>query len=601
MNKERVLQRYFGYDSFRQNQGDIIDSVLAGNDALVVMPTGGGKSLCFQVPALMLPGLTIVISPLISLMKDQVDNLRANGISAEFLNSSLSTNQVTAIYDKLNHGFVKILYVSPERLALDQFKKYLSTLTISLIAIDEAHCISEWGHDFRKEYRNLTYLKKTFVNVPIIALTATATPKVRADILRQLSFTKPKLFVTSSNRTNLKLIIRHKENTQKKIDTLVKEYQKDSVIIYCFSKSETDKIAKHLVKLGLRAVAYHGGMSAAERKKNQDLFIRDEVNIVVATTAFGMGIDKSNVRLVIHNTFPKSIAGYYQEIGRAGRDGLPSECVLFYSKGDLYRHNFFLSSIHNAAVKDAAVNEMQAVMKYCEEKICRRKFILEYFGEEFAGNCSGCDVCLNLSEDVLTTKKPKTAHDTTQEPRFASAIKVYGNTKSSQVIPSPYSPLANGGGLFEKLKELRKKIAGRRRPYLIFKDITLQEMVAKLPRTESEFLELTGVGPVTAQKYGPRFLKLISEHLPSVEYDVLLFEELRVLRKRIADMRKVAPDVIFTDVTLQALATNRPTYFVDMLKIPGVVEHKMDDFGALFLDCIKSYELKKKFFEDNRF
>jgi ATP-dependent DNA helicase RecQ len=601
MNKEYVLQKYFGYSSFRANQGEIIDSILAGNDALVVMPTGGGKSLCFQVPALILPGITVVISPLISLMKDQVDNLRANGISAEFLNSSLSTNQVTAIYDKLNNGLIKIIYVSPERLAIEQFKAYLKTLHISLIAIDEAHCISEWGHDFRKEYRNLAHLKKTFQNVPVIALTATATPKVRADILRQLAFTKPKLFVTSANRPNLKLIIKQKQNTQAKIESLLEQYKKDSVIIYCFSKSETETLAAKLSKLGHRALAYHGGMSAAQRKKSQDLFIRDEVNIIVATTAFGMGIDKSNVRLVIHNTFPKSIAGYYQEIGRAGRDGLASECVLFYSRSDLYRHSYFIESIHDKTVKNATIAEINAVMHYCEDNVCRRKFILEYFGEESTDFCGNCDVCLNLIDEVTPKKKTIAQRETQVEPRFASGINVYSNPKSSQVIASPYTAVPKGENLFEQLRALRKKLAGRKRPYFIFKDSTLQEMVAKLPRTESEFLDLNGVGPISAQKYGAKFLEIIREHAPTINYDIELFEELRVLRKKIADARKVAPDVIFTDVTLQALATTRPTYFVDMLKIPGVVEHKMDDFGALFLDCIKSYELKKKFFENNRF
>jgi len=322
---ELLLKKYFGYDKFRPMQLDIIKNVLQKKDSLVLMPTGGGKSLCYQIPALKLEGLTIVISPLISLMKDQVDNLKANGINAEYINSTLSFSEIENIKKKIQKKEIKILYIAPERLALEDFKIFLITLQISLIAIDEAHCISEWGHDFRKDYRNLKFLKTIFPNVPIIALTATATLKVRKDILKQLSLINPQIFISSFNRENLNLIVIQKKNTFNKILSLVKKYKNESTIIYCFSRKDTEKIAQRLKENGFEALPYHAGLSNNIRKQNQELFIKDKVNIIVATIAFGMGIDKPDVRLIIHHTFSKSIEGYYQEIGRAGRDGLSSD------------------------------------------------------------------------------------------------------------------------------------------------------------------------------------------------------------------------------------------------------------------------------------
>ena len=327
-----LLKKYFGHNEFRPVQLDIIDNVLKKRDSLVIMPTGGGKSICYQLPTLKLEGLTIVISPLISLMKDQVDSLRANGINAEYINSSLSFEEILLIQNKIQKKEIKLLYIAPERLALEEFRVFLSTLQVDLIAIDEAHCISEWGHDFRPEYRNLKSLRILFPDAPIIALTATATEKVRIDILKQLSLREPKIFISSFNRKNLNLMVVEKNKNIERIITMLKEYKDESVIIYCFSRKDSENIAERLRGRGFDALPYHAGLDNETRKKNQDLFIKDKVNIIVATIAFGMGINKPNVRLIIHHTFPKTLEGYYQEIGRAGRDGLSSDCVLFYSR-----------------------------------------------------------------------------------------------------------------------------------------------------------------------------------------------------------------------------------------------------------------------------
>ncbi|MBS3165822.1 ATP-dependent DNA helicase RecQ, partial [Candidatus Woesearchaeota archaeon] len=342
---ELLLKQYFGYDTFRPLQSEIIQNVLQKNDSLVLMPTGGGKSLCYQIPALQFAGLTLVISPLISLMKDQVDNLKANGVQAEFINSTLSHQEIEQIKDSIKEKKVKLLYIAPERLALEDFKIFLLSQQISLIAIDEAHCISEWGHDFRKDYRNLTFLKKFFPNVPIIALTATATLKVREDILKQLSLVNSKIFISSFDRKNLNLMVMPKKDTFGKILSLLKKNKDEPAIIYCFSRDDTEKITQKLREAGLKALPYHAGLSSELRKKNQELFIQDKVNIIAATIAFGMGIDKPDIRVVIHHTFSKSIEGYYQEIGRAGRDGLTSDCVLFYTRGDVRKHKFFLDKV----------------------------------------------------------------------------------------------------------------------------------------------------------------------------------------------------------------------------------------------------------------
>jgi len=485
-----LLKKYFGYDEFRPMQKDIIENTFQKKDSLVIMPTGAGKSLCYQIPALKFDGLTLVISPLISLMKDQVDGLKTNGINAEFINSSLSEYELADIKRRIHENKVKILYIAPERFALEDFKIFLATLQISLIAIDEAHCISEWGHDFRPDYRNLRFLKNFFPDVPIIALTATATEKVREDILLQLSLKNPQIFISSFNRENLNLIVLKKKNTFNKILNLLKKHRNESVIIYCFSRKDSENIAERLRENGFNALPYHAGLNNETRKQNQELFIKDKVNIIVATIAFGMGINKPDVRMIIHHTFPKSLEGYYQEIGRAGRDGLPSDCIMFYSFGDKRKHEFFIDKITEETVKFNAKEKLNKIIKYCENKSCRRKYILNYFGEIFPEeNCNGCDICLNLSETEENIKKEKFDRKTEGKLNYDKT-------------------------LFEKLRNLRKQIANERNvpPFIIFGDVSLREMAFHLPTNRQEFLNITGVGERKLEDFGDLFIETIKDY-----------------------------------------------------------------------------------------
>ena len=403
---EDLLKQYFGYDEFRPMQLDIIKNTLEKKDSLVIMPTGGGKSICYQLPTLKFGGLTLVISPLISLMKDQVDGLKANGINAEYINSSLSREETIDIKKRIQGKEVKLLYIAPERLASEDFIIFLNTLKVSLIAIDEAHCISEWGHDFRPEYRNLKSLRAIFPESPIMALTATATEKVRVDILKQLSLRYPKIFISSFNRKNLNLIVLEKKKAMERIIKMLNEYKEESAIIYCFSRKDSENIAEKLRYKGFNALPYHAGLDNETKKHNQDLFIKDKVNIIVATIAFGMGINKPNVRLIVHHTFPKTLEGYYQEIGRAGRDGISSDCILFYSRGDKRKHEFFIDKIEDEITKNNARAKLRQVMNYCEDNSCRRRQILRYFGEDFfEDNCRACDSCLKLSKPERIEQK----------------------------------------------------------------------------------------------------------------------------------------------------------------------------------------------------
>ena len=486
-----LLKKYFGHNEFRPMQLDIIDNVLKKRDSLVIMPTGGGKSICYQLPALKFDGLTIVISPLISLMKDQVDNLRVNGINAEYINSSLSFEEILLIQNKIQKKEIKFLYTAPERLALEEFKVFLSTLQVSLIAIDEAHCISEWGHDFRPEYRNLKSLRILFPDAPIIALTATATKKVRIDILKQLSLREPKIFISSFNRKNLNLMVVEKKKAMERIIIMLKEYKDESAIIYCFSRKDSENIAEKLRERGFDALPYHAGLDNETKKQNQDLFIKDKVNIIVATIAFGMGINKPDVRLIIHHTFPKTLEGYYQEIGRAGRDGLPSDCILFYSRGDKRKHEFFIDKIKDEIAKNNARAKLSQVMNYCEDNSCRRKQILKYFGEDLLeANCGACDSCLKLS-------KPEKIEQKTLIPK-----------KTGKRLE--YNP-----ELFEKLRILRKQIANQRNvpPFIIFGDVSLREMAGYLPSNNEEFLNIKGVGQQKLKDFGDLFLESIKNYL----------------------------------------------------------------------------------------
>jgi len=488
-----TLKKYFGYDEFRPLQKEIIEKVLAGEDCVVLMPTGGGKSLCFQLPSLLNEGITVVISPLISLMKDQVDGLLASGVGAAFINSSLTASAIAAIIEEIKGGSVKIVYMAPERLGMPEFEAILHTLPISLFAIDEAHCISEWGHDFRPEYRNLNKLRTKFPAIPIIALTATATEKVRADIVKQLALPQPNIFTSSFNRQNLSYEVLPKKDSFKTILSLLASYPNESVIIYCFSRKDTESIADKLNQYGYKAGVYHAGLTADKRRENQERFIRDDIHIMVATIAFGMGIDKPDVRLVIHHSLPKSVEGYYQETGRAGRDGLPARCVLFFSLADKFKHQFFIGRISDEVEKQQVQENLNQVLAYGNLRHCRRKFLLRYFNEEYQEeSCGNCDKCVVPTPLLIPIK----------------ATLIARNEIGVQVGGGDFNQ-----GLFEVLRQVRTNEAARLKvpPYIVFGDKALRDMAAKRPVTNEAFLNINGVGDKKLAKFGALFMGAIRD------------------------------------------------------------------------------------------
>lgn len=491
-----TLKKYFGYDEFRPLQKEIIERVMDKEDCLVLMPTGGGKSLCFQLPALLHDGITVVVSPLISLMKDQVDTLLQNGITAAFINSSLSREEIAEIIADTKNGTIKILYIAPERLSVPAFAELLHTLPISLFAIDEAHCISEWGHDFRPDYQNLTRLRSGFPNIPIIALTATATEKVRADIVKQLQLPAPHIFTSSFNRQNLSYEVLPKKESFSKILSLVELYPQESVIIYCFSRKDTENMAAKLKAQGHKAGTYHAGLTADQRRDNQSAFIRDDIHIMVATIAFGMGIDKPDVRLVIHHSLPKSIEGYYQETGRAGRDGLPARCVLFFSVADKFKQEYFIRNIADEAEQEQARHTLDQSVEYCRLQQCRRHFLLRYFNETYPeANCGNCDRCVTFTPLTPAPTRSRSS----------------GTTQSADAdsLNGDFDP-----DLFSILRQIRTNEAQRiqKPPYIIFGDKALREMAQHKPRTDDDFLNINGVGSKKLTKYGKMFMSAIAEY-----------------------------------------------------------------------------------------
>ncbi len=586
-----TLKKYFGYDEFRPLQIEIINSIFAGQDNLVLMPTGGGKSLCFQLPALKLHGLTLVISPLIALMKDQVDSLKANGIMAEFINSSLSAREIARLQDEALMGKLKILYIAPERMALNNFKIFLKNLKLSLIAVDEAHCISEWGHDFRPDYRNLKMLKNLFPQTPIIALTATATEKARQDILKELGIEQAKIFISSFNRPNLNLTVIKKKNALEKLLTLLENYKNESVIIYCFSRKDTENLANGLNHNGFKARAYHAGLETEKRKITQELFIKDEINIIVATIAFGMGIDKPNVRLIVHYTFPKSLEGYYQEIGRAGRDGLPSDCVMFYTYADVVKHKFFLNDIVDKNLKKQAERKLNEIMEYAELKSCRRRYILSYFGETYLEkNCQTCDCCnveKKIFDATIITQKILSAILRTNS-RFGvnHIINVLKGKLTDRISELSHDKLSvfnivnNFNG--NELREIIKQIIERN---LIIKtdgEYPILKVTAKGRQflEQKEKLELT---TMPDESIDGRI------KIKDLTFDQTLFDKLRVLRKQIADKLNVPPFIIFSDASLQEMAYYFPANSKNFSLINGVGARKLESFGNDFLKAIKEY------------
>ncbi len=607
-----LLKTHFGYDTFLPHQEEIISSVVDGNDAFVLMPTGGGKSLCYQLPALALGGLTLVVSPLIALMKDQVDGLRANGIPAGFINSSLTQSQIARVEDMAREDRFRILYVAPERAVLPEFRDFLAQLNVKLIAIDEAHCVSHWGHDFRPAYRELKTLREVCPNTPAVALTATATKPVREDILSQLGLRKPRVFISSFNRPNLSYAVQPKQQSIDPLLALLEKHRGESAIIYCVARKSTGEIAHTLSRHGFKAEAYHAGLEPEERRAVQDRFIRDETPIVVATIAFGMGIDKPDIRLVVHYDLPKNLEGYYQETGRAGRDGMPSECVLFYSYGDKAKQEYFLEQMEDPEERERGRQRLNRMVAFCRLTTCRRKYVLEYLGEEWPEkDCGNCDVCLSPQETfdaTEITQKIMSAVIRTGE-RFGAGhvirvllgagtkrVQELGHDKLSVFgVADRYSLdelrqlvdalldegfLASSGGQYPTLH-----VTQQGRAFLKARDsLTLTRPVA--PERDSTYL---GPESSTRSRSARRDRDRLSDTNDSAPYDEGLFRELSALRKRIADQQGVPAFVIFGDKSLQDMARKAPIARQDFAGIFGVGEAKLRELSGPFLRAIRDY------------
>ncbi|MEC5157874.1 DNA helicase RecQ [Chryseobacterium sp. MP_3.2] len=595
---EAILQQYFGYDSFRLNQANAVENVIAKKDTFVLMPTGGGKSLCYQVPALVLEGTAIIISPLIALMKDQVDALRVNGISAAYVNSSMNIFEQNDTLNQLKEGKLKLLYVAPEKLSADNgsFLKLLEGLNISLFAVDEAHCVSHWGHDFRPDYLFLNGLKERFPQIPIIALTASADEITRQDIIKQLNLQEPIVLISSFDRPNIKYFVQPKQSVSSHILQYLNEHPNDSGIIYCLSRKGTEDMANNLKVNGVNAAFYHAGISSVERAKVQEDFIKDKTRVMVATIAFGMGIDKSNVRFVMHADLPKNIESYYQETGRAGRDGLPSEAILFYSNADLMKLKKFAMIEGNEEQSSLMLRKLQQMSDFAEMQKCRRQYLMEYFGESHDGNCNSCDYCLsdlenwdatmdaqkllsaifrlkerygkNLIIDFLRgSKGVKITEYMRNLPTYGignNGDKSYWHNLIKQLISNDFLRESNEEFSVLKLTENSKEILFRDKKVNLRKVKTLSKAVTV---NEIETFDPTD----------------------NVETNLELFDDLRILRRELAEQENVPPYVIFSDATLLELATYLPDSKEELEQISGFGAFKIEKYGELFLKMIVDY------------
>ena len=599
---KQILKSYYGYDSFRPLQQEVINHVLQRKDALVLMPTGGGKSICFQIPALMMEGTAIVVSPLISLMKDQVESLRANGIAAEALNSANDEIANRQIAERCLRGDIKLLYISPERL-MTELRWMQTMLKVSLFAIDEAHCISQWGHDFRPEYTQLGNLHKLFPNVPIMALTATADKITKADIIEQLHLQEPKIFISSFDRPNLSLDVRRgyaAKEKQRTILNLIRRHRGESGIIYCLAKKTCEKLAEKLQKEGVPVGVYHAGLPTDERNRVQEDFINDRIQVVCATIAFGMGIDKSNVRFVVHYNLPKSIENYYQEIGRGGRDGLPCETILFYNLGDIITLQRFAEE---SGQREINTEKLQRMQEYAEAQVCRRRILLNYFGETSDKSCGNCDVChtppSTFDGTELVQKALSAILRTGEQVGFTLTIDILHGNFSPEVISRGYN-------------QIKTFAAGRDVPVRDWHDYLLQMLqmgYIEIAYNEDNHIHVTPLGQdvvrgktkvqlvvISREDYSVkgRRSRMLEEQVSAVTVsgqseNMELFERLKVLRKEIADEINYPAFVVMSDKTLHALATDMPTTLETFGNTFGIGEHKRDTYGKRFIEVIKQY------------
>lgn len=591
-----ILKKYFGYDEFRPMQQQIIETVYEGKDALVLMPTGGGKSMCYQVPSIGLPGTGIVVSPLISLMKNQVDGLIANGVKAAFLNSSLDIAEQRAIEDEFFNGNLDLLYVSPEKMITPDMNTLLSRVKINLFAIDEAHCISSWGHDFRPDYKLLSFIKKQYPQIPVLALTATADKITRNDIVKLLAIPNAEQFIDSFDRPNIKLEVRPGQKRREQIIRFIKDRPNQSGIVYCLSRKSTEDLANKLMDAGIRASAYHAGMSSAERSKVQENFIKDEVPVICATIAFGMGIDKSNVRWIIHYNMPKNIEGYYQEIGRSGRDGTDAHALLFYSYSDVMLLQEIITG-NNSENEDIQLSKLDRMRQYAEAPACRRRILLNYFNESLSTDCGNCDVCENPPQRIdgteITQKALSAIYRLRESTGMGMLIDVLRGSGKKEIFQKGYQNIKTYG-------------AGREIPYPQWQSFLLQILnlgyieiaadqnnVVKLTESskkvlfDGEKVELVQLQTIKKRQEAQK--AKAKEPTKRQRARNELFEVLRVLRRDLAREKGVPPYIIFSDATLEEMAATYPVNQIQMQQISGVGEQKLKLYGDTFLDAIRDF------------
>ncbi len=595
----QALKRYYGYDNFRPMQGDIIQHILAGKDTVVLMPTGGGKSVCFQIPAVVSEGTCIVVSPLIALMKDQVEALKANGIAAAYINSSVGQSEANDIARAAVSGHLKLLYVSPEKLLSDGFLQFLNRVNISLFAIDEAHCISSWGHDFRPEYTQLGQLRTHFPNTPIVALTATADRLTKRDIITQLSLTEPRVFLSSFDRPNINLIVRPGQDRVGSVIDYIGRHPEDPGIIYCLSRKTCETISAKLVAKGIKAAHYHAGLTPLQRGKAQEAFLQDDIQVIVATIAFGMGIDKSNVRWVMHYNLPKNIEGYYQEIGRAGRDGSPATAILFYSFADVMQMREMVTKDVPARQAQLNTAKLERMQQFAEAASCRRKILLNYFSENLPQDCGNCDICRN---------PPTTFDGTLIAQKALSAVFRSRERVAINLLIDILRGMRNQAVLQGGFDQIKTYGAGNDLPYLDWYSYVhqmLNDGLFYIAYEEGYALKITERGhqvlkgqlnlplkkfQVAEKAEKPTRAGRKAANAASVAVigtpEAQLFDQLRKLRKQIADEQGVPPYVVFSDATLQEMAAEQPVSRVGMLGISGVGMKKFETYGEAFIKVI---------------
>ncbi|MBU4177183.1 MAG: DNA helicase RecQ [Desulfurivibrionaceae bacterium] len=588
------LKKIFGYDTFRPPQQEIIEGLIRGEDAFVLMPTGGGKSLCYQIPALHRKGVGIVISPLISLMKDQVDALLACGVRAAFYNSSLKSEEARQVLAQLHREELDMLYVAPERLMSDGFVERLREIPIALFAIDEAHCISQWGHDFRPEYSKLGQLRKLFPDIPLIALTATAEPHTRKDILDRLGLRANQCYVSGFDRPNIRYTVLEKHKPVAQLANFLQGRREEAGIVYCLSRKRVEKVTEQLREAGFSAASYHAGLPAMQRQRVQEDFLKDDVQIIVATVAFGMGIDKSNIRYVVHYDIPKNLESYYQETGRAGRDGLAAEALLLFGYGDIVLARGLIENSDNAEQKRIELHKLNTMVGFAEALGCRRQVLLGYFGDRLEQDCGNCDICLNPPELVDVTEDARKALSCVfrVDQRFGvgHVIEVLRGSKKERLLQLGHDRLSTYGIGADKSQEYWGSILR----HLVQQGYLEQDVsnYSVLKLSEAARPLLRGEQPLSMAKPRAKVAplpKAVRRKVGDLEYNQELFARLRVVRKALADAAGVPPFVIFSDVALAEMAAHMPTDNEAFLRIHGVGAHKLERYGADFLGEIREF------------